>query len=100
MFKTKEIKEAVLTINLIERRTYVYYLTKIFRKIPDTAVIKVNLNNPPASALYVIPRRRKKILSKIVGYLARLKEVSLGSINKNYVVTSDDPRTSKQYKRF
>ena len=97
MFKTKEIREAVLTINLIERRTYVYYLTKIFKKMPDTAVIKVILNNPPASALYVIPRHRKKILSKIVGYLARLKEVSLGSINKNYVVTSDDPRTSKQY---
>jgi len=85
-------------ITLIERRNWVWYFLKLIRKTPsDRFLIQVESVRPPSALLYMIPLTRRKILTKIAGYLANL--MSLSGIIESYSIYSDDPTAANYFTR-
>ncbi len=89
--------EMQVEISLIERRTYVYYLYKIFRTLPDIFIIRINLEKRPSTSLIIIPRKKQKIISKIMKYLSQLQEIKVKQLSKEIIFSSDDSRYGSKY---
>ncbi|MHA1616888.1 MAG: hypothetical protein ACTSX9_06265 [Candidatus Njordarchaeales archaeon] len=99
---TIKITEPPSTINaeisLIERRTYVYYLYRLFKPLPDILIIRANLEAPsPVVPVYIIPRHRKKLINKLMPYLAELKEIRIKGLSEKAIIVSSEPRYAVQY---
>ncbi|MHA1589994.1 MAG: hypothetical protein ACTSVA_05240 [Candidatus Njordarchaeales archaeon] len=87
-----------LEISLVERRTYVYYLYKLFRQIPDIIILRATLEKSvPVTPTYLIPKRQRKLLSKIMPYLSELEEIRIKGLSDKAVIVSADPRYTIHY---
>ena len=85
------------TISLIDRRNYVYYLYKLFGKLPDIMAIRIFIDHLPAASLYIIPRKKKRILSKVIAYLSKLEEINIPSLRDWFIFSSDEPRFALRF---
>ncbi len=86
-----------IEFSLIERRTYVYYLYKIFKTLPDIFIIRVNMDRKPSTSLVIIPRKKRKIISKIMKYLSQLQEIRVKKLSNEIMFSSDDSRYGSRY---
>jgi len=86
-----------IEVSLIERRTYVYYLYKIFGKLPDILILRGVIERKPATSLVIIPRKKKKIISKIMEYLSQLQEIRIKSLSQEILFSADDSRYAIKY---
>lgn len=86
-----------IEFSLIERRTYVYYLYKIFKPLPDIFIVRGTLDKKPSTSLIIIPRRKKKIISKIMRYLSQLQEIKVKRMSNEIIFSSDDARYGSKY---
>jgi len=84
-------------LNLVERRTYAYYFAKMFGGIPDAVFLKCDLSKKPSAILYLVSRKRKKLIEKSSKYIYVLDEVNLGSLNRDILALSDAPRYAIKY---
>lgn len=81
---------------LVERRTYVWYLLKLFRRTPsDRFVVQVTLSREPSALLYVIPDKSKWVLRRLAGYLVKLTKLDI-PIRSVHAYT-DDPGASRYF---
>ena len=87
----------LLNVSLIERRTYVYYMYKIFGHLPDFITIRGNTEKKPIASLIIVSRKRKKILSKLMDYLSQLQEIEIRGLSKDLIFASDHSRYAKRY---
>lgn len=84
-------------VSFIERRTYAYYFAKLFGGIPDSLFVKATLIEPPPAILYMVSRRKKKLIDKSQKYILVLEEVKLGRLNDKFLILSDSPRAAIRY---
>lgn len=89
----------LIETSLMERRTYVYYLFKLFKSLPDHLLLRIILDKKPATSLVIIPRHRKKVLSKVMNYLSKLHEIKIKPISDKILFFSDDVRYGKKFLR-
>ncbi len=96
VFELDDIKFAI-DVSFIERRTYAYYFAKIFGGIPDSLFIKATLREPPPAILYMVSRRKKRLIDKSQKYILVLDEVRVGRLNDKFLILSDNPRIALRY---
>jgi len=96
VFELEDIKFEI-DVSFIERRTYAYYFAKIFGGIPDSLFIKATLSNPPPAILYMVSRRKKRLIDKSQKYILVLDEVRVGRLNDKFLILSDNPRIALRY---
>ncbi len=91
-------KKVETSFQLVDRYNYVYWLSKIFHRAPlDKVLLESYFQRPPAAALFVIPRERKKIIDKSMGYLSDMETLTIGDLNKKLLVATDRPRNSGRF---
>ncbi len=89
--------DITVELGLVERRTYAYYFAKIFGGIPDAVFLKINLNKMPPAILYMVSKKRKRLIEKSQKYIYALDELNLGQLNNYFITLSDNPRFALKY---
>lgn len=95
-FDTSPLERMTATFELVDRYNYGFWLAKLFKKAPsDKVSIEFQFSQPPAIALSIIPRQRKKIIDKIMDQLSEKEILDMEGLQE-FIVATDRSRNAGQ----
>lgn len=87
-----------VSFKLAERRNYVYWLARLFHRAPsDKMEIVSHLSQPPAAALFIIPKARQKIINKSMEKISEMEPLEIADLNEDFLIVSDRPSAARKF---
>lgn len=86
-----------VSFNLADRYNYAFWLAKIFHRAPsDKMTLKSYFSNPPAAALFIVPRAREKVVDKSMDHLSEMNILDISALG-DFIVATDRPRSAGKF---
>ncbi|MCR8432823.1 MAG: hypothetical protein NDP13_04470 [Crenarchaeota archaeon] len=75
---------------LFDRRFYGYYFARLFGGVNDGILVELVTQESPGCSLIIVPKRRRKLLEKILTLSEGLEVVRIADLDKDYLILTDN----------